>query len=91
MKSFRLTLATITILLSGTFQVAAMGFLPPEDFSETQELEEATSDDIITEVDFQKCKELQSQVKEDRQRVVNLRSDCKLKYQTLCQYEQMLK
>ncbi len=55
MKSFRLTLATITILLSGTFQVAAMGFLPPEDFSETQELEEATSDDIITEVDFQKC------------------------------------
>ncbi len=32
-----------------------MGFLPPEDLSETHELQIAKADDVATEVNFQKC------------------------------------
>jgi hypothetical protein len=32
-----------------------MGFLPPEDLSETHDLEIAKQDDIATDVNFQKC------------------------------------
>jgi hypothetical protein len=45
----------ISILFLSSFHVAAMGFLPPEDLSETYELEIAKSDDMPTEVNFQKC------------------------------------
>lgn len=55
MKYFKLVLSTITILFFSSFHATAMGFLPPEDLSETHELEAANSDDIATGVDFQKC------------------------------------
>jgi hypothetical protein len=55
MQYFKLVFATITILFFSSFHATAMGFLPPEDLSETHELEIAKSDDIATDVSFQKC------------------------------------
>lgn len=55
MNYFKVILATITILLLSSFHATAMGFLPPENLSETHEAEVAASDNISTEVDFTKC------------------------------------
>lgn len=55
MKYCKLVFSAITILFFSSFHATAMGFLPPEDLSETHELEIAKSDDISTEVNFQKC------------------------------------
>jgi len=55
MQYFKLVFFTITILFLSSFHATAMGFLPPEDLSETHELEPAKPDDIATEMDFQKC------------------------------------
>lgn len=55
MQYSKLVFSSITILFFSSFHATAMGFLPPEDLSETHELEIAKSDDIATEVDFQKC------------------------------------
>lgn len=55
MKYCKLVFSTITILFFSSFHATAMGFLPPEDMSETHELEIVKSDDIATEVNFQKC------------------------------------
>ncbi len=54
MKYSTTILATVTLLLV-SFHSTAMGFLPPEDLSETHELQIAKADDIVTEVNFQKC------------------------------------
>lgn len=54
MKYSTTTLAVVTLLLA-SFHSTAMGFLPPEDLSETHELQIASADDIVTEVNFQKC------------------------------------
>jgi len=55
MQHFKLIFPTITILFFTSIHATAMGFLPPEDLSETHELEIAKSDDIPTEVNFQQC------------------------------------
>lgn len=54
MKYSTTILAAVTLLLA-SFHSTAMGFLPPEDLSETHELQIANADDIVTEVNFQKC------------------------------------
>lgn len=55
MKYFKLLSVSALILFFSSFHATAMGFLPPEDLSETHELAMALPDDIPTEVDFQKC------------------------------------
>ncbi len=54
MKYSTTILGAVTLLLV-SFHTAAMGFLPPEDLSETHELQIANADEIVTEVNFQKC------------------------------------
>ncbi len=54
MKYSTTILASVTLMLA-SFHSTAMGFLPPEDLSETHELQIANADDIVTEVNFQKC------------------------------------
>lgn len=54
MRSCRLFLSVITILFFGSFHATAMGFLPPEDLSETHELRISDADNS-DEVDFEKC------------------------------------
>lgn len=55
MQYSKLIFSAVTILFFSSFHATAMGFLPPEDMSETHELEIAKSDGIATDVDFQKC------------------------------------
>ena len=55
MQYLKLVFSMITMLFFISFHATAMGFLPPEDLSETHELQIAKIDDIATEVDFQKC------------------------------------
>ena len=55
MKSLKTVFAATAILFFSTFHATAMGFLPPEDLSETHELGAPLSDDIATDVDFHKC------------------------------------
>lgn len=46
-------LASLAIL--SPWHVAAMGFLPPDDAFESSSLQASAADDIVTEVNFQKC------------------------------------
>ena len=55
MQCSKLVFSIITVLFFSSFHATAMGFLPPEDLSETHELQIAKNDDISTEVNFQKC------------------------------------
>ena len=55
MQYLKLIFSAVTILFFSSFHATAMGFLPPEDMSETHELEIAQSADIATEVNLQKC------------------------------------
>jgi|LakWasMet55_HOW8_FD_contig_111_40856_length_3904_multi_4_in_0_out_0_3 hypothetical protein len=55
MKQFQSIIAAIAILFLSSSHAVAMGFLPPEDLTETSPLEVAVPDDIVTEVDFNKC------------------------------------
>ena len=55
MKHVKSMAIVTTILLLSSLHLAAMGFLPPEDSLETSPLQAAPADDIVTEVDFQKC------------------------------------
>jgi hypothetical protein len=55
MNYFKTILATISMLFLCSFHATAMGFLPPEDLSESNQLAASTSNHITTEVNFEKC------------------------------------
>jgi hypothetical protein len=55
MNYFKAILATTTVLFISSFHATAMGFLPPENLTETHVAEVSASDNISTEVDFGKC------------------------------------
>jgi len=52
MNYLKVMLATVTVLFLSSFHATAMGFLPPENLSESHE---PAAGDITTEVDFGKC------------------------------------
>jgi len=52
MNYSKVILATITVLFLSSFHATAMGFLPPENLSESHE---PAAGDISTEADFGKC------------------------------------
>lgn len=54
MHYFKFCLSATIILIFGSFHATAMGFLPPEDLSETHELR-ITDADSSDDVNFQKC------------------------------------
>lgn len=55
MQYLKLFFSTLIILFFSSFHATAMGFLPPEDMTETHELEIAKPDNIAIDVNFQKC------------------------------------
>lgn len=55
MKHPKTMVALVLVSVFSALHLAAMGFLPPEEALETSPLEAAAPDDIVTEVDFQKC------------------------------------
>lgn len=55
MKHTKFMVMLVLLAILSPLQVVAMGFLPPDDALESSPLQAPVADDIVTEVDFQKC------------------------------------
>lgn len=55
MKHAKFMAMLVLLAIFSPLHVVAMGFLPPDDTLESSPLQDPAADDIVTEVDFQKC------------------------------------